>query len=135
VIDKDSIQFSENYQTKYFVITKKAQIHQLAKAVDLGSGKPALVLIGGAAGLEHPQANIIRKITDVIAQAAESIHAAVIDGGTQAGVMAAIGHSRSKEAYQFPLIGVAVEKLVTWPGNFQGQRPRSALFPAGGYRG
>jgi SLOG in TRPM, prokaryote len=39
----------------------------------------------------------------------------VICGGTDMGVMAEIGQMRLQNHYTFPLVGVAPEKLVTWP--------------------
>ncbi len=42
--------------------------------------------------------------------------AAIVDGGTDSGVMAAIGQARNKGRHKFPLVGVAVESLVNWPG-------------------
>ncbi len=39
------------------------------------------------------------------------------------GVMAEIGQMRSKKSFKFPLVGVALEELVTWPGG-----PRSTKF-------
>jgi hypothetical protein len=47
----------------------------------------------------------------------------VICGGTDLGVMSEIGLVHSKKNYQFPLIGIAPEALVTWPGG-----PRSTKF-------
>jgi hypothetical protein len=45
------------------------------------------------------------------------------------GVMAEIGQIRSRKHYKFPLIGVAPEQLVTWPGG-----PRSTKFLWWGYK-
>ena len=61
----------------------------------------------------------------------ESLDAALICGGTDIGVMSAIGKSRSRNSYQFPLIGIAPEGIVTWP---EGPRNTSAPFLPGNER-
>jgi predicted Rossmann-fold nucleotide-binding protein len=75
--------------------------------------RPVIVLIGGHILPEH--ANITYQAIEVIAKIAEVLDAALICGGTDVGVMAAIGKSRGRNGYQFPLIGIAPEGIVTWP--------------------
>ena len=75
--------------------------------------RPVIVLIGGHIFPEH--ANITLQAIDVVAKVADVLDAAVICGGTDVGVMAAIGRSRGRSGYQFPLIGIAPEGSVTWP--------------------
>lgn len=109
------IQFPDNRHASVVNVTRKTQLERLTNALGLDSQVPVIVLVGGAAGVDDSLAYLIKNITDVIAQAAESAHAVMIDGGTQSGVMAAIGASRHEGGYQFPLVGVAVERLVSWP--------------------
>lgn len=85
--------------------------------------RPVIVLIGGHILPEH--ANVTIQAIDVIAKTAELLDAALICGGTDVGVMAAIGKSRGRNAYQFPLIGIAPEGSVTWP---EGPRNGSLLL-------
>jgi predicted Rossmann-fold nucleotide-binding protein len=75
--------------------------------------RPVAVLIGGHILPEH--ANVTLQAIEVIAKVAEVLDAAIICGGTDIGVMAAIGKSRGRNGYQFPLIGIAPEGIVTWP--------------------
>jgi predicted Rossmann-fold nucleotide-binding protein len=75
--------------------------------------RPVIVLIGGHILPEH--ANVTIQAIDVIAKTAELLDAAIVCGGTDVGVMAAIGKSRGRNGYQFPLIGIAPEGIVTWP--------------------
>lgn len=86
--------------------------------------RPALVLIGGHILPEH--ANVSVQAVEVIAKTAEVLDAAVISGGTDVGVMAAIGKARGRGGYQFPLIGIAPEGTVTWP---EGPRTAAPLLP------
>jgi hypothetical protein len=87
--------------------------------------RPVIVLIGGHIFPEH--ANITNQAIEVIAKTAEVLDAAVICGGTDIGVMAAIGYARGRAGFQFPLIGIAPEGSVTWP-----EGPRSANLLAAG---
>lgn len=75
--------------------------------------RPVIVLIGGHILPEH--SNVTLQAIEVIAKVAEVLDAALICGGTDVGIMAAIGKSRSRNGYQFPLIGIAPEGNVTWP--------------------
>jgi hypothetical protein len=43
------------------------------------------------------------------------LDAAVITGGTDSSMITAMGRSRGRNGYQFPLIGIAPEGMVTWP--------------------
>lgn len=83
-------------------------------------GYPVIVLIGGE--IEKQQAIETLKAVQTISRIAEEIKALVISGGTRMGVMAEIGKVRLQNHYQFPLIGIAPEELVTWPGGPRGTR-------------
>lgn len=75
--------------------------------------RPVIVLIGGHILPEH--SNVTLQAIEVIAKVAEVLDAALVCGGTDIGVMSAIGKSRGQNGYQFPLIGIAPEGIVTWP--------------------
>ena len=59
---------------------------------------------------------------------ADTLDAVVVDGGTDSGVMQMMRRARAEGRYRFPLIGVAVESLVTWPSRFSLRR-RAPLEP------
>ena len=90
-------------------------IEELEQTVDeMGLvDRPVIVLIGGHILPEH--SNITLQAIEVLAKVAEVLDAAIICGGTDVGVMAAIGKARGRNGYQFPLVGVAPEGIVTWP--------------------
>ncbi len=87
--------------------------------------RPVIVLIGGHILPEH--ANITLQAIEVIAKIAEVLDAALISGGTDVGVMSAIGKARGRNGYQFPLIGIAPEGIVTWP-----EGPRNGMLMLSG---
>ncbi len=76
--------------------------------------RPVIVLIGGNILPEHDAVH--ESAVEVIARAAEDLGAVMICGGTDMGIMALIGQIRWRLKYRFPLIGIAPEELVTWPG-------------------
>jgi hypothetical protein len=86
--------------------------------------RPVIVLIGGHILAEH--ANITYQAIEVIAKIAELLDAALICGGTDIGVMSAIGKTRGRNGYEFPLIGIAPEGIVTWP---EGPRNNPVILP------
>ena len=87
----------------------------------LESGRPVIVLIGGQ--FDEQQTDAIRRAILLICEVAEEQNAIVICGGTDMGVMAEMGQIRSRQEDKFPLVGVAPEAMVTWPGG-----PHNAKF-------
>lgn len=78
--------------------------------------QPTLVVIGGASKLSAADfARVQQLFTDVLAPLAQKWKAAVIDGGTDAGVMRLMGQARQQIGGDFPLIGVAPIDLASLP--------------------
>jgi hypothetical protein len=78
---------------------------------------PVLVVVGGAGGLAEADVAPLRSLfSDGLAPLAERRGAAVMDGGTDAGVMRLMGEARSQIGASFPLIGVAPAERVAIPG-------------------
>jgi hypothetical protein len=100
---------------------QRSDLAQAVSELRLVGNYPVIVLIGG--GIDEQQAKVTRQAIQTISRIAEDMNAAVICGGTDMGVMAEIGQVRWQNGYKFPLIGVAPEALVTWPGG-----PRSTKF-------
>ncbi len=93
---------------------ERSDLAQAIGKLGLEGGHPVIVLIGGE--IEEQQLDVTRQVIQVIAKTAEDMKAVVICGGTDMGVMAEIGQVRSQNGYEFPLVGVTPEELVTWPG-------------------
>lgn len=79
--------------------------------------RPVLVCVGGAAGMspEHTEA-LQATFRDFVAPALDRWSAAVVDGGTDSGVMRLVGRARSEAGSAFTLIGVAADGTVERPG-------------------
>jgi hypothetical protein len=108
-------------QTLCVFPTERSNLAQAISELHLKGRYPVVVLIGGE--IDEPQAEVTRRAIQAISRTAEDMNAVVLCGGTDMGVMAEIGQTRSREGYKFPLIGVTPEELVTWPGG-----PRSTKF-------
>jgi hypothetical protein len=74
---------------------------------------PALVLVGGAAAMEADEIGRVETLFgDTLVPVAERHGAVVIDGGTDTGVMRAMGRARAARRATFPLVGVVVATLA-----------------------
>jgi hypothetical protein len=76
---------------------------------------PTLVLAGGAARVDASELKRLRPVIDELGGLAERLGAAVVDGGTDEGVMRLIGQAR-RRGRSFPLIGVVAASLAVEPG-------------------
>lgn len=99
----------------------RSNLDEVITELRLNDSYPVIVLIGGE--IDEYQAGVTRQVIQTISGIAEDMNALVICGGTDMGVMAEIGQIREQNHYNFPLIGIAPEELVTWPGG-----PRSTKF-------
>ena len=104
-------------QTPCVFPTERSSLAQAISELNLKDRYPVIVLIGGEIDEQHMV--VTRQAIQAIARIAEDMNAAVICGGTDMGVMAEIGQIRSRNHYKFPLIGIAPEQLVAWPGGLR----------------
>jgi hypothetical protein len=86
-------------------------------AAGLAGGWPVLVVVGGAAGLSEAAEALARRVVEELAVPVALDHAAaIVDGGTDSGVMRLVGHAHAGRPGRPPLVGVAVQSLVRVPG-------------------
>ena len=85
-------------------------------ALDIGMGRPVLVLVGGAGGMTQDHLAAMTQVMAGIIAALDDWGAAIVDGGTDSGVMRVIGQVRDAAGAHFPLVGVAAEDTVILPG-------------------
>jgi hypothetical protein len=86
-------------------------------ALDIAVPRPVLVLVGGAGGMSPEQMTALAEAIGPIIPALGDWGAAVVDGGTDSGVMRVIGQARDTAGAAFPLVGVAAEGTVILPGS------------------
>ena len=78
--------------------------------------RPVLVIVGGAAGFSDERSKALRPaLLKAVFPVCESLGAAVVDGGTDAGVMSLAGTTRAEGDFAFPLIGVFAAGTVAGP--------------------
>lgn len=111
-----------------------ARPHRLADAAaavgELGlyGRRPVLVVVGGASGLDERSKEHLRDLfSQALVPVARAWKAALVDGGTDSGVMQLLGQARSMEGASFPLVGVAAEGKVILPGERSEPGDRVAL--------
>ncbi len=87
-------------------------------AIGLTGPRPVLILVGGAANLDPKVAVRLRPLFRDLVPVLDRLGAAVIDGGTDVGVMALMGEARQHGSGRFPLIGIAPRGRVNAPARF-----------------
>jgi hypothetical protein len=86
-------------------------------SLDLPRGRAVLVVVGGADGVESAELQVIDDVLRRVAvPAVRSVGAAVVDGGTDSGVMRSLGLAVAAADHPAPLVGVTVAALVRSPG-------------------
>lgn len=108
-----TIKFPNN-QAECVFPQKIDDLEEAISALGLKTNYSVLVLIGGNIHDQHAEAT--QRAVEAVAQVTEDLGALIICGGTAMGVMALIGEVRMLRKYQFPLVGITPESLVTWPG-------------------
>lgn len=88
------------------------EIQEALASLGIPRSKTVIVLVGGAGGIGWLEKFPMRKAVGIVAQLAEETQSAVIDGGTQAGIMTEIGKQRKRNKFSFPLIGVVFDSLL-----------------------
>lgn len=98
-------------------VDQPADLPAALRALDIGVHRPVLVSVGGASGMtpEHLTATA-EILQERIIPALDLWRAAVVDGGTDSGIMRVMGRSRAAAGAHFPLVGVAAEGTVLLPG-------------------
>ncbi|MDX6692354.1 MAG: hypothetical protein QOG15_3811 [Solirubrobacteraceae bacterium] len=86
------------------------------RELGLSIGRPALVVVGGAAGLEDHATDRLIPALEALCEVAGERGAVIVDGGTDSGVMALLGDLHSALGVPTPLVGVGVASLVGAPG-------------------
>jgi len=118
-------------QATFARIFRPEELGTLPGLLGLKSDRPTLVLVGGAGGMSEELTGQVQAFFEHhLVSFLESHGIVTIDGGTNAGVMQAIGASRAHLNASFPLVGVLVEALVRQtPGILQKDHTHFVLTP------
>ncbi len=95
------------------VVERPDDVPSLLRSTGLDVSRPVVVLIGGATGLADAEVDgladyLRRHVVPLVVR----VGAAVVDGGTDAGVMRAVGRARRDSGETFPLIGVVARGVL-----------------------
>jgi hypothetical protein len=93
----------------------------LVERLGLTSTKAVIVVVGAGDSLGP---DLVPRLAELFVRglvaAAEATEAVVIDGGTESGVMAIVGHALAESGHRIALIGVAPSAKVSFPGRAAG---------------
>lgn len=112
-----SIVFPNQNRATAIFPTAQSKMEEVVAALALNPYSAAILVIGGADGLAEKAIPRLKQMFGRgIARAAVEAKAVIIDGGTQAGVMAMMGEGVESRGYKSQLVGVAPAALVSYPG-------------------
>jgi hypothetical protein len=120
-----AIDFPNGNRARALYVSQDAAAKQIIDALELPRPRALLVLNGGTAEMEAElQAQLGHLLQDGLARIAAEQQITLITGGTNAGIFSLLGHGLAKWGRPAPCIGVAVARLVTWPGRIPWWLPR-----------
>ncbi len=88
------------------------ELQQAWRLLEFTHEQPTIVVVGGAGGMDEASVAKVQTFFEKhLIPFAVKKNAAIIDGGTDSGVMAAIGRARNLTRCDFPLIGVLARDI------------------------
>ncbi len=120
-MQQTTIDLGQGVVARAVVAGPGATAAEVLPALALPPHQAVLLLLGGADGLDTARLPRLRQFFGRgIARAALDTGAVVLDGGTDAGVMALMGQGVASRGQRTPLVGVAPAALVPPPGQAPG---------------
>ena len=104
-------------------VSDNNEINKALEELRIPHPRSVIVLVGCAWETCPASQFHLRKAVKIIARLAEETQSAVVDGGTQAGIMTEIGRQRKHNKFSFPLVGVVFDSLL------MKREPQSILDP------
>jgi hypothetical protein len=97
-------------------VTSTSELQEALRAHEVAIGRPVLVCVGGAGGLTEQDRSTLTELLRLhLIPTVERLGVTIIDGGTDAGIMSAIGQVRAATGSSFQLVGVAAAGTVHQP--------------------
>ncbi|HEX8142867.1 MAG TPA: DUF4231 domain-containing protein [Pyrinomonadaceae bacterium] len=116
-IKKQAILFRNQNQAVAVFPSAQDKAEEIVAALEIKPYQAVILILGGASSIDE---SLIPRLTQLfgrgIARAAAEANAVIIDGGTDAGVMALMGQGVAGRGYKSTLIGVAPAAQVTYAG-------------------
>jgi hypothetical protein len=113
-----TIPFSDKKAARAIQVTPDYPPAEALAALGLPEYSGIITLHGGAANMEPELVTQVRHfLTDSLAPFAQQYQILIVDGGTRAGAMAAMGDARRAVGGTFPLVGVCPIEFIAYPGH------------------
>lgn len=93
-----------------------ADIPAVLRTLGVDVRRSVLVSVGGAGGMTPDDLAVMTDALERVIPALDGWGTAIVDGGTDSGVMKVMGRLREAVGAHFPLVGVAAEGTVILPG-------------------
>lgn len=94
-------------------VERPDQLGDGVERLALRRGRPVVVLVGGADGMsDADRSRAGALLRDAVFPLVDRLDAAVVDGGTDTGVMRAAGRARDAIGGRFPLVGVVLGDAI-----------------------
>jgi hypothetical protein len=97
-------------------VGQPADVRSALRALSIRTSRPVIVVVGGAGGMTSDHMARLAGIMERLLHITERRDGVIVDGGTDAGVMRAVGQARKSAGVSVPVIGVAAEGTVLLPG-------------------
>ena len=111
-------------------VADSAALPEVLAANGITTDRPVPVCVGGAGGMSDDDGAAIEGLLhNLIAPAVDRWRAAVVDGGTDSGVMRMMGQARRAGGCEFPLIGVAAAGTLRERGVVDSTGDRAEVEP------
>lgn len=97
-------------------VTSTSELQAAMRNHGIVTDRPVLACVGGAGGLSEQTRSALAELLRMhLVPVVERLGATIVDGGTDAGIMSAIGRVRAATGSSFQLIGVAATGTVNDP--------------------
>ncbi len=120
----ETIRFANGAMSKVVRVSRETDPAAIIAALGISTPRAIVCLNGGTAKLKKSLSSHLESLlADGVARIAAEESLAIITGATDAGIISLLGRGVEKWRLNAPLIGVAPDKLVTWPGRKEGDTP------------
>jgi hypothetical protein len=110
------LEFEPGRSARAVIVERSQDVAAAVAALGLRVPRPTLVVVGGADGFSDRALLECAGCIEGLVSAAAEAGAAIVDGGTDSGVMRLVGRARARVGTNVPLVGVIVHALAALPG-------------------
>jgi hypothetical protein len=106
------VDFSNGLTACAVKVHSKAELSAALRELGLRCSSPTLVLVGGTGGQSDAESD---RLHPLFVEVLDPLAEAVVDGGTDAGIMSLMGEAHAEMDATFPLVGVAAIGTIALP--------------------